>query len=690
VIGWSASSFWLKGAQGALIKTNELHVATNYFCTGSGMPFGSKLSWPAPPEQYSRRVLTRYISALSIITLAVLIRLWLDPVLGRSGFAIFLTGMLIAAWVGGVGPSLISQTLILFAQAWWFEEAPKPHAAWSVQGIVSMVAFYSVGTIVAVLSETRRAAYDRLIEQRREAVSQREQLRATFACIGDGVIVTNSSGQITLLNPQAERMMGWSLSECLGKPVNEVFITRDEQAAENVTSPLHRVFRHGEVLHETMDWLLTTRQGALLPISYSAAPIFNEKNETTGVVLIFSDQTERRQTMLELRSANRRKDEFLATLAHELRNPLAPISMGVELLKLSTDDRETFDEVIDTMERQTKHMVRLIDDLLDVSRITRGKVELRKSEVKLSQIVQDAVEATRPLMEEARHELRITFPDRHLILRADPNRVTQVLSNLLNNAAKYTPSGGLIELIVQQLNDKVAITVADNGLGIAAENQATIFDMFMQARNTLESGHKGLGIGLTLVKRLVDMHGGTVEVQSGGLGCGSRFRVLLPDVVRAENSTLPAAATVLAKVGIPKGCILIVDDNEDALKTLNLLVKSQGHEVCLAHDGVEAVVKAEQYRPDVILMDIGMPKMNGYEAARQIRMQPWGTDIVLVATTGWGQEDDVRRTREAGFDHHLVKPIDQSKLRELLTKHLSQLRVEAPRVSAKQTATTNV
>jgi CheY-like chemotaxis protein len=383
-------------------------------------------------------------------------------------------------------------------------------------------------------------------------------------------------------------------------------------------------------------------------------------------VLILRDETDRYRREEALRTADRRKDEFLATLAHELRDPLAPICMGLELLKHSANSGSAAEDVRTMMERQANHMVRLIDDLLDVSRITRGKLELRRCPVELSEIVRNAVDATQPALDEARHRLTVSLPGRPVLLYADPNRLTQVVSNLLNNAAKYTPAGGRIELSVGERDAEIVITVSDSGVGIPADVRESIFDMFTQVRGDLESGHKGLGIGLTLVKRLVELHGGTVKVESDGKDKGSRFHVRLPSILQTSPTKPSADHAALAAHAAIRQRVLVVDDNSDALQTLSMLVKLMGHEVCEARDGLEAVELAERFSPDVVLMDIGMPNLNGYDAAQQIRDQPWGRDMMLIATTGWGQEDDRRRTKDAGFDYHLVKPIDHAKLGELL------------------------
>ena len=318
------------------------------------------------------------------------------------------------------------------------------------------------------------------------------------------------------------------------------------------------------------------------------------------------------------------------------------------------------------MQRQTHHMVRLIDDLLDVSRITCGKLELRRSQVELADIVRDAVEATRPILDEGNHELTVLLPQGPLLLYADANRITQVLTNLLNNAAKYTPSEGRIELAAEHRGGEVFIIVSDSGIGIPTDKLDRVFDMFAQVNENSKCGHAGLGIGLTLVKRLVEMHGGSIEVHSRGRNLGTTFTVRLPalPVPLEERNGAPHE---LKDAPLPvKRRILVVDDNPDALESLSRLVSLMGNEVHQARDGLEALEIGQSCLPDIVLMDLGMPNVDGYEAARRMRQEPWGRDVALVATTGWGQEEDRRRTAEAGFDRHLVKPIAIDALREVL------------------------
>ncbi len=372
---------------------------------------------------------------------------------------------------------------------------------------------------------------------------------------------------------------------------------------------------------------------------------------------------ERLRLIGRLRESDRRKDEFLATLAHELRNPLAPIRNGLQVLRLGGVSGEMADDAGRMMERQLAQMVRLIDDLLDLSRISRGKIELRKERVELAKVVQHAVETSRPLIDQACHELLIDVPTASIFVDADVTRLAQVFSNLLNNATKYTERGGRLNLSVQRRGNEVAVSVRDNGMGIPAHMLPKVFDMFTQVDRNLERAQGGLGIGLSIVKRLVEMHDGSVEVKSDGHGMGSEFIVQLPIVLSVAQPNY-----VDEQDGEPstRRRILVVDDNRDAAMSLAMMLKLMGNDAKTAHDGFEALEAAAAYRPDLILLDIGMPRLNGYETAKAIREKPWGKTIVLVALTGWGQEDDRRRSEAAGFDSHMVKPIEPAILEKLL------------------------
>jgi signal transduction histidine kinase/ActR/RegA family two-component response regulator len=373
-------------------------------------------------------------------------------------------------------------------------------------------------------------------------------------------------------------------------------------------------------------------------------------------------QYQTRAHLEERERANQRKDEFLATLAHELRNPLAPIRNALTLLRQDGSDPAL---ACDVMERQVGHMVRLVDDLLEVSRLTRGTIELRRETVDLAGVISTAVETSRPLIDAAGHELELSLPGECVLLDADPMRLAQVFSNLLNNAAKYTDRGGRISVSVQCRDDAASVTVADNGVGIPAWALDGIFDMFSQADARDSRAQTGLGIGLTIVRSLVEMHGGRVGAESEGPGRGSRFVVTLPRA--AGREAVPArGGAPAAAVALPRSRVMVVDDNRDAADTMGAVLRRLGAEVCVFHDGAAALEALGTFRPAVVFLDIGMPGMDGYEVARRIRGRPDADGIVLVALTGWGQDRDRGRAAEAGFDHHLVKPADLAELRAVL------------------------
>ena len=414
------------------------------------------------------------------------------------------------------------------------------------------------------------------------------------------------------------------------------------------------------------------RDGQWRLCSIRAVPILNSEGSIREWVGVHSDITEQkrneerlRQLAAELSDASNRKDEFLAMLAHELRNPLAPIRNGLQLMKLAQGQREPLEQARTMMERQLSQLVRLIDDLMDVSRINLGKLELRKERLPLAMVLSSAVETSRPLIEQMGQELTFTPPDPSVTVDADMTRLAQVFLNLLNNAAKYSEWGGHIQVQVKLDEREVWVAVTDTGIGIAANHLPNIFDMFTQVDGSLEKSQGGLGIGLTLVQRLVAMHDGSIEAKSDGPGKGSAFIVRLPRVLETSSSQL---------VGVenPPGAlnsslrILIVDDNRDGADSLSEMLNLIGNDTRTAYDGQQGVEVAEEYRPEVILLDIGMPKLNGYEACRLIRAKPWGKNVVLIAVTGWGQDKDRYRTQEAGFDIHLVKPVDPQALMTIL------------------------
>jgi signal transduction histidine kinase len=400
-----------------------------------------------------------------------------------------------------------------------------------------------------------------------------------------------------------------------------------------------------------------------------ANPLRDAAGRIVGAVNILVDITERKRAEEALQEADRRKSEFLAMLAHELRNPLAPLRNGLQIIRLAKEDAGAVDQARAMMERQLSQMIRLIDDLLDLYRVSNGKVELRRQRLDVAAAVQDALETSRPLIEAAGQELTVTLPPRPTYVDGDRTRLAQVFANLLNNSAKYTPKGGHIRLAVERQGSDVVVTVRDDGIGIPAEMLPKIFEMFTQVGRSLDRSQGGLGIGLSLVQKLVEMHGGRVEAHSDGPGRGSEFVVRLPLLLVRPRSPQGNGD------GNGDGCpsryrILVVDDNEDSAQSLALMLKIMGHDARAAYDGGTAVEDAAAFRPDVVLLDLGLPRLNGYEACRRIRELPGGREMLIIAQTGWGQEEDKCRSKEAGFNFHLVKPIDAADLEKLLAGQL--------------------
>jgi len=397
----------------------------------------------------------------------------------------------------------------------------------------------------------------------------------------------------------------------------------------------------------------------------------NAQGDTAWVVGTNLDVTARntaeiqsRQLAADLSEASLRKDEFLATLAHELRNPLAPIRTGLQLMKLAGGQQAAIEQTRAMMERQLTQMVRLVDDLMDVSRISRGTLTLRKEQAPLAAVLDSAVESSRSLIEQMGHQLTVTLTKQPLIIDADMTRLAQVFLNLLNNAAKYTDRGGHIQLNAAREGSDAVVTVKDTGIGIAADQLSRIYEMFAQVDRSLEKSQGGLGIGLTLAKHLVEIHGGSVETKSEGLGKGSEFVVRLPVVIEASR---PHESDREAEQhATSPHRILIVDDNRDGADSLSEILRLMGHDTRTAYDGQEGMDVAAAFQPGVVVLDIGLPTLNGYDVCRRIREQPWGKGVVLIALTGWGQDDDRRRSQDAGFDHHLVKPLDPEALMKLL------------------------
>ena len=432
---------------------------------------------------------------------------------------------------------------------------------------------------------------------------------------------------------------------------------------ERVRAHITSAWEAGEPWEDTFP--LRGKDGAYRWFLARALPIRDARGAVVRWLGTNTDITEQRAAEEALRDADRRKDEFLATLAHELRNPLAPIRSGLEVLSRARDEPARR-HAAETIERQLRHMVRLVDDLLDVARISRGQVELQQSRIRLDEVVATAVETSRPSVERGRHQLTVAVPDETLWLDGDLTRLAQVVSNLLDNAAKYTPEGGLIELDARAERGDVVIRVTDTGVGIDAETLPRVFELFARGATRGGASPGGLGIGLSLVRELVEMHGGTVSAASRGDGLGSTFELRLPRV--EQRAAVEGREGTRATAGVVPRRVLVVDDNVDAAEMLSMVLELRGHETRTAHDGPGALAAATDWSPEVVFLDIGLPGMDGYEVARRLRRDPAFAETVLVALTGWGSADDKLRAREAGLDVHLTKPVDVADVDDVVAR----------------------
>lgn len=483
------------------------------------------------------------------------------------------------------------------------------------------------------------------------------------------VCVLTPEGSVLEINRSALDLDDSQHSDCIGKAFNELSWWNYDTEVSNRLSDALKKSASGEIVR--YDEKIRIHENDTTIIDLIINPARNESGEITHLIATGIDISDRKMLEEELRvvaaelsQANKKKDEFLATLAHELRNPMAPIRTGLEILRLSHDDPVTMEQTREMMERQTDQLVRLVDDLLDVSRITRGKLELRKEDVLLTEILNRAIESSKPVIDSFGHKLTVDIEGPDISLSADSHRLSQVISNLLNNAAKYTHDGGKIHLSAIRDGDFVSVSVEDNGVGLAPEMRELIFEMFGQVKKEDDLSTSGLGIGLTLARSLTEQHGGTISVVSDGPDKGSKFTIKIP----ANNPAMNYESNPVATGFDPKipRQVLVVDDSPSIRKTMSLVIKLQGHEVSTACDGREAIERAAETKPDIIFMDIGMPRTNGYEAAKLMRKEPWGKDLTIVALTGWGGEDVSQRVEESGFNHHVVKPPEPEVLKSLI------------------------
>jgi PAS domain S-box-containing protein len=619
---------------------------------------------------------SRYAIAVAAAVAALLVRFSLQPLLGsRLPFLLFYPAVIVSGWAGGFWPGVVTTLLsAAAASAFWIPSL----SSWAAEpaDALGVVIFTIVGIVGSALNEAwRRGAAEILRVEadytahehaaRVEAEGAARQLRLAVNASPAAMIIIDRSGAIVFANAPTARLLGYNERELKGMLVEDLVPERFRSG--------HAVLRAGffqAVSRRPMgagrDLYALRKDGSEVPVEIGLNPY--ETEEGAQVIAAITDITERKKTeqqkteLLRLeQEAAQRKDEFLATLSHELRNPLAPIRTAVHLLGRVDGTSEEARAARAIIERQLGHLVRLVDDLLDIARISQDRLQLHRDRVDLAEVLQSAVESSRPLIESRGHVLDVKLPSAPLWVDADVVRLAQVFANLLNNAAKFTPEGGHVTLEAHRDAGAVVVRVKDDGEGFDGEARRQLFEMFGQGP-VRGRAKGGLGIGLALARRFAELHGGTLEGTSDGAGRGSTFTVRLP---AAEAPPASLAAPELAPEPATRHRILVAEDNEDMASALAMLLED--HEVRVAKDGLEACALAESFRPEIALLDIGMPGLDGYQAARRIREQPGGDAILLVALTGWGQAEDRRRSEEAGFAIHLTKPVDPRALTQLLS-----------------------
>ncbi len=625
----------------------------------------------------------RYGMALAATAVAAAIVNAVPSVFVSAPFPLFCLAVVFSTWCGGMGPGLLATVLGALASAYFalpprfsFEVASEGH-------ITELVLFVVIGISISLLVNS--------LHTTRELYRDRARLAAIVEGSYDAIMGKDLNGVITSWNTAAERLFGFPAKEIIGQSIVRLLPEDRFEEEKELLASLSR----GEGV-EHFQTLRLSRDGRPIDVALTMSPIRDPGGQIVGASTIARDITELKQARdkeqqlvreleeehaqlieahAQLADADRRKDEFLAMLAHELRNPLAPIHNGVHLLRRAELADPALCQARDIIYRQTAHLARIVDDLLDISRITRGKISLRLQRIEIADAIAQAVETCRPLIDTRRQELQLGLAGEPLLVEGDSTRLAQVVGNLLNNAAKYTQEEGKIVITTAREGDNAVIRVRDNGSGIAPDILPRMFELFAQSERALDRSQGGLGIGLTLVRSLVTMHGGTVTGFSEGPGKGSEFVIRLPlckapvgsqPQLRRQktNSCLPtrhgpSTPTVSRRV-------LLVEDNQDSAESMRMLLSIWGHAVQIASDGPSALAAVRDKRPDIVLLDIGLPGMDGYEVARQMRVGPRGEELCLVALTGYGGDDDRARARVAGFDHHLVKPVAPESLKELL------------------------
>jgi PAS domain S-box-containing protein len=597
---------------------------------------------------------------LAVVAVAVALALISIPTIGQGLIMLLFLAVFVSAGYGGIGPGLFATGLITVLAGIGPLLVEPVFPPWRVVATLTLVGGGVLITLVMGALQTAR----------RRAEASEHRLTAVLTSIGDAVIATDAQGRVTFLNPVARTLTGWQSEEAVNRPLAEIFRIVNEETRVPVENPVTRVLREDIVVGLANHTVLIARDGTERPIDDSGAPVKEKGGATTGVVLVFRDVTQRqrleqqlRRRLAELAEGDRRKDEFLAMLSHELRNPLAALNGAVELITL-TGEQDEINWCADAIARQVKHLSRLIDDLLDGSRITRGKIQIRKERLDVAVVLRGAIDSVRPLIDARQHELTVDIEEGTLPADADSVRLEQIVTNLLTNAAKYTANKGRIWVSAQRERESIVVKVRDAGMGIPPDQISRMFELFAQGDRSLARSEGGLGIGLTLARSLTEMHGGRLTATSAGPGTGSEFVVYLPATMPlfdgSSGPKLPGEPNTM------RGSrVLVIDDNVDMARALVCLLKLLNHEVWTAYDGPSGLEVARACRPEVLLLDIGLPGMDGYQVAERLRQEEFGKNVLLIAVTGYGQEEERQRALSAGFNHFVTKPVDYATLHAL-------------------------
>jgi PAS domain S-box-containing protein len=614
-----------------------------------------------------RPPLLRYGVAVAAAALALLLKRTLEPLIGPgSPFFLSFAAVTISAWYGGLGPGLLTTALAALAAGYSFAHPALPAPVTALGRDVRLGIFLAEGILISAVSAAVSSARWRAEASAARLRASEQRYKSLFEKNPDAVFSLDLEGNFLSANPACEQISGYSIEEILRTSFVSFLVPEEQEKT------LQRFRRGLQGERQNFETAITHRDGRRIELSVTAALIVVD-HEVVGVYGICKEITERKRLEEELRqraealaAADRHKDEFLAMLAHELRNPLAPIRNCLELLRLRETDTPTMERVREVVERQVRHMTRLVDDLLDVSRITCGKILLRYERLDLGRLIRDTARDHLHALEEAGPALLLELPEEPVWVVGDPTRVGQILDNLIQNAVKFTDLDGRVT--VQMTADLAAcqatVTVRDTGIGISSEMLPHVFEPFTQADRSLDRTRGGLGLGLALVKQLVELHGGEVRAESDGPGCGAAFSFWLP----LDRQPAPVEAEA-APAGTAAGSrrVLVVEDNRDAAETLRELLELFGHTVAIAYSGPAGLEAAREFLPEVVLCDLGLPGMDGYAVATELRRDPATAATRLVAVSGYGQAEDRDRSQEAGFDVHLTKPVDLAELERLIT-----------------------